>query len=98
MDFSVINADTAQKVINQQCIKCEKTIDLKKLEKQLAKSIQKRLNAIAKMYQGNYRDALPLLFEHAQFVNKYLAEPNIESIKTEQCIVQCYNSLGSTSV
>ncbi|XP_012219092.2 SET and MYND domain-containing protein DDB_G0273589-like [Linepithema humile] len=98
MDFSVINANTAQKVINLQCIKCEKMIDLKKIEKQLARSIQKRLNAITKMYQGNYRDALPLLFEHAQFVNKYLVEPNIEGIKTEQCIVQCYNSFGSTSV
>lgn len=99
VDLSVINTDTdTQKVINQRCIKCEKAIDLKKIKKQLAKSIQKRLSAVAKMYQGNYRDALPLLFEHALFVNKHLADPNIEGIKTEQCIVQCYNSFGSTSL
>lgn len=85
-------------VTNRRCAKCEKVIDLKRIEKQLRKSIQKRLNAIAKMYEGNYRDAMPLLIEHADFVNRYLAEPNIEGIKTEQCIVQCYNSLGSISV
>lgn len=82
----------------RRCAKCEKTIDLRKLERQLAQSIQKRLNAVAKMYEGNYGDAMPLLFEHARFVNKHLAEPNIEGIKTEQCIIQCYNSFGSTSV
>jgi len=94
MDFSI----TSAKVTNQRCAKCEKIVDLKRIEKQLTKSIQKRLSAIAKMYQGNYRDAMPLLFEHADFVNKHLAKPNIEGIKTEQCIVQCYNSLGSISV
>ncbi|XP_011165350.2 SET and MYND domain-containing protein 4-like isoform X2 [Solenopsis invicta] len=94
MDLSIENAI----VTNQRCVKCEKLVDLKKIEKQLRKSIQKRLNAIEKMYRGNYRDAMPLLFEHADFVNKHLAEPNIEGIKTEQCIVQCYNSLGSISV
>ncbi|XP_011865219.1 PREDICTED: SET and MYND domain-containing protein 4-like [Vollenhovia emeryi] len=83
---------------SHRCAKCEKIIDLRRIEKQLRKSIQKRLCAIAKMYQGNYRDALPLLFEHADLVNKHLAEPNIEGIKTEQCIVQCYNSLGSISM
>ncbi|TGZ37894.1 SET and MYND domain-containing protein 4 [Temnothorax longispinosus] len=92
--LSITNA----KVTNHRCAKCEKMIDLKRIEKQLQKSIQKRLSAIAKMYEGNYRDAMPLLFEHADFVNKHLAEPNIEGIKTEQCIVQCYNSLGSISV
>ncbi|XP_014489060.1 PREDICTED: SET and MYND domain-containing protein 4-like [Dinoponera quadriceps] len=97
LDFSVMSANAAQKVTTR-CAKCERTIDLRKIEKQLHKSIQKRLNAIAKMYQGNHRDAMPLLFEHAHFVNKYLVEPNIESIKTEQSIVQCYNSLGSISV
>lgn len=97
LDFSEISAVT-QKVTQQQCTKCEKIIDLHKIEKQLHKSIQKRLNAIAKMYQGNYKDSIPLLFEHAYFINKHLAEPNIEGIKTEQCIVQCYNSLGSISV
>ncbi|KAL6266544.1 hypothetical protein P5V15_003391 [Pogonomyrmex californicus] len=93
MNLSIINA-----TINQQCAKCEKTIDLKRIEKQFRKSVQKRLDAVAKMYQGDYRGAMPLLFEHVNFVNKYLAEPNIEGIKTEQCIVQCYNSLGSISV
>lgn len=83
---------------HQQCTKCEKTIDLKKLEGQLRRSIQKRLNAIAKMYEGDYKSAVPLLFEHAHFVNKHLVEPNIEGIKTEQCIIQCYNSLGSISL
>lgn len=83
---------------NHRCTKCEKVIDLRRIEKQLRKSIQKRLSAITKMYQGNYRDAMPLLYEHADFVNTHLAEPNIEGIKTEQCIVQCYNSLGSISV
>ncbi|XP_018407258.1 PREDICTED: SET and MYND domain-containing protein 4-like [Cyphomyrmex costatus] len=91
-DFSIIDAT------NQRCTKCEKSVDLKRIEKQFHKSIQKRLSAIAKMYQGNYKDAMPLLFEHANFVNKHLIEPNIEGIKTEQCIVQCYNSLGSISV
>ncbi|XP_012060249.1 PREDICTED: SET and MYND domain-containing protein 4-like [Atta cephalotes] len=85
-------------ITNQRCAKCEKIVDLKRIEKQLCKSIQKRLSAIAKMYQGNYKDAMPLLFEHADFVNKHLTKPNIEDIKTEQCIVQCYNSLGSISV
>ncbi|XP_011257438.1 SET and MYND domain-containing protein 4 [Camponotus floridanus] len=97
-DISVININISQKVTNQQCTKCQKMIELKKLEKQLRKSIQKRLNAVAKIYQGNYKDAIPLLFEHVYFVNKHLVEPNIEGIKTEQCIVQCYNSLGLISV
>ncbi|XP_072753158.1 SET and MYND domain-containing protein 4 [Anoplolepis gracilipes] len=97
-DVSVISANVSQKLSNQQCTKCQKMIDLKKLEKQFRKSIQKRLSAIAKMYQGNYKDAIPLLFEHAHFVNKHLVEPNIEGIKIEQCIIQCYNSLGSISV
>ncbi|XP_011701164.1 PREDICTED: SET and MYND domain-containing protein 4-like [Wasmannia auropunctata] len=94
-DVPITNAGA---LTNRRCAKCEKTVDLKRIEKQLRKSIQKRLSAIAKMYYGNYRDALPLLFEHAGFVNKYLAEPNVEGIKTEQCIVQCYNFLGSISV
>ncbi|XP_012521783.1 SET and MYND domain-containing protein 4 [Monomorium pharaonis] len=90
--------DFSTNVTNQQCIKCKKLVDLKRIEKHFRKSIQKRLSAIAKMYRGDYRDAMPLLFEHADFVNKHLVEPNIEGIKTEQCIVQCYNSLGSISV
>lgn len=94
MDLAIMNTI----VTDYRCAKCMKIIDLRRIEKQLKKSIQKRLSAIAKMYQGNYRDAMPLLFEHADFVNKHLAEPNIEGIKTEQCIVQCYNSLGSISV
>lgn len=94
MDLSITNA----RLSSQRCAKCQKIVDLKRIEKQLRKSIEKRLAAIAKMYQGNHRDAMPLLFEHADFVNRTLAEPNIEGIKTEQCIVQCYNSLGSISV
>ncbi|CAL1687975.1 unnamed protein product [Lasius platythorax] len=97
-DVSRISANVSQNVADQRCTRCKKIIDLKKLEKQLRKSIQKRLSAVAKMYQGNYRDAIPLLFEHAHFVNKHLTEPNIEGIKTEQCIVQCYNSLSLISV
>lgn len=94
MDLSITNVT----VTDHRCVKCEKIIDLRRIGKQLQKSIQKRLSAIAKMYQGNYRDAMPLLLEHADFINKHLVEPNIEGIKTEQCIVQCYNSFGSISV
>ncbi|XP_020279387.1 SET and MYND domain-containing protein 4-like isoform X2 [Pseudomyrmex gracilis] len=96
MDSSSATGDA--QVTSQTCARCGKVNDVRKIAKQLHKSIRMRVNAIAKMYQGNYRDAMPLLFEHAQFVNKHLAEPNIESVKTGQCIVQCYNSLGSTSV
>lgn len=98
ISFSMISSNTTQETTNQQCTKCEGNINLKKMEKQFHKSIEGRINAITKMYQGNYVDALPLLFKHAHFINKYLTEPNIEGIKTEQCIVQCYNSLGSISV
>ncbi|KAL0131088.1 hypothetical protein PUN28_002582 [Cardiocondyla obscurior] len=95
---SINSSITDAKMINYQCIKCEQITDLKKIEKQFQTSIQKRLSAIAKMYQGHYSDALPLLFEHANFINKNLTQPNNECIKTEQCIVQCYNSFGSVSV
>lgn len=98
LDSPAVDANAARTTAHRRCARCEKTIDLQKIEKQLHKSIQKRLSAIALMYEGDYRAAMLLLFEHANFVNRHLVEPNIEGVKTEQCIVQCYNSLGSTSV
>ncbi|XP_043256725.1 SET and MYND domain-containing protein 4-like isoform X1 [Colletes gigas] len=80
-----------------QCLKCDERIDWRKLNGQLRKSIDKRSNAISKMYEGRYAEALIQLLEHIHFIEKYFTAPNIETIKTQQCIIQCYNQFGCTS-
>ncbi|XP_034935969.1 SET and MYND domain-containing protein 4-like [Chelonus insularis] len=76
---------------------CSRKIDIRKQNDQLTKSIKKRMAAIGKMYDGYYLQALPLLLEHASVIDKILIAPNIESIKTQQSIIQCYNSMGNVS-
>nr|XP_033341400.1 SET and MYND domain-containing protein 4-like isoform X1 [Megalopta genalis] len=80
----------------QRC-KCKEKPDRKKLHAQLRKSVGKRLNAISSMYEGHYAQALAQLFEHIHFIEKFFVAPNIETIKTQQCIIQCYNRFGCTS-
>ncbi|XP_076220583.1 protein-lysine N-methyltransferase SMYD4 isoform X2 [Nomia melanderi] len=80
-----------------QCRRCNERIDCKKLEVQFRKSVDKRLNAISKMYEGCYAQALPQLLEHIHFIEKFFLAPNIETIKTQQCIIQCYNQFGCIS-
>lgn len=58
---------------------------------------QKRVDAIALMYEGNYEKALPLLLEHANFGDKCLAPSSFDAIKTQQSIVQCFNSASCTA-
>ncbi|KAG7201976.1 hypothetical protein KM043_004671 [Ampulex compressa] len=81
----------------RECATCGKRVDYKRLQKQLRESIQKRIRATNKMYQGQYEEALPLLLEHIQFIETFFAAPNIEGIKTQQCIIQCYNSFSCIS-
>ncbi|XP_076245578.1 uncharacterized protein LOC143186068 isoform X3 [Calliopsis andreniformis] len=84
-------------VLTTQCNTCKSKIDLKKLYNQFKKSVEKRVNAISKMYEGYYEQALPQLLEHMHFIDKFFVAPNIETIKTQQCIIQCYNQFGCTS-
>lgn len=86
-----------QNVSSKQCCKCNKKTDLKKIKNQFRKSVEKRLDAISKMYEGHYEQALPQLLEHIQFIEKCFTTPNMEAIKTQQCIIQCYNQFGCTS-
>ncbi|XP_014600331.1 PREDICTED: SET and MYND domain-containing protein 4-like [Polistes canadensis] len=81
----------------KHCPQCNKKLDYQKLKKQLRRSVEKRVNAISKMYQGYYEEALNQLLDHIDFVEKFLETPNIESIKTQQCLIQCYNSFGCIS-
>ncbi|XP_078048741.1 protein-lysine N-methyltransferase SMYD4 [Augochlora pura] len=80
-----------------QCCKCKEKLDRKKLHAQFRKSVGKRLNAVTRMYDGHYAQALAQLFEHIHFIEKFFIAPNIETIKTQQCIIQCYNRFGCTS-
>ncbi|XP_015120244.1 SET and MYND domain-containing protein 4 [Diachasma alloeum] len=79
-----------------RCIKCSQKFDIRKLCSQLEKSTKKRIAAVGKMYEGYYIDALPLLLEHSSFLDKTLMAPSLEAIKTQQSIVQCFNSLSNT--
>ncbi|KAI4495766.1 hypothetical protein M0802_008389 [Mischocyttarus mexicanus] len=81
----------------KHCPQCNEKLDYRKLKKQLIRSIEKRINAISKMYQGYYEEALNQLLDHIDFVDKFLETPNTESIKTQQCLIQCYNSFGCIS-
>lgn len=81
----------------KRCLQCNEKIDYRKLNKQLCRSIEKRVSAISKMYQGCYEEALNMLLDHINFVEKFLEIPNMESIKTQQCLIQCYNSIGCIS-
>ncbi|KAK2588505.1 hypothetical protein KPH14_001082 [Odynerus spinipes] len=81
----------------KRCSQCREKVDYGKLKKQLCKSIEKRVNAISKMYQGCYEEALNMLLDHINFIEKFLETPNMESIKTQQCLIQCYNSFGCIS-
>ncbi|KOX74156.1 SET and MYND domain-containing protein 4 [Melipona quadrifasciata] len=92
-----LNEKHMQNISSKQCHNCTEKIDLKKIKNQFRKSVEKRLNAISKMYDGHYEQALPQLLEHIQFIEKCLVAPNIETIKTQQCIIQCYNQFGCTS-
>ncbi|XP_076280147.1 protein-lysine N-methyltransferase SMYD4 isoform X2 [Lasioglossum baleicum] len=83
--------------VPQRCRCNEKKLDRKKLYAQFRKSIDKRLNAISRMYEGQYAQALPQLIEHINFIEKFFVAPNSETIKTQQCIIQCYNRFGCTS-
>ncbi|KAH0567131.1 SET and MYND domain-containing protein 4-like [Cotesia glomerata] len=78
-------------------VSCSRKADIKKLSDQLIKSTKKRVSAINIMYDGNYVQALPLLLEHSAFVHKNLIEPNIEAAKTQQSIIQCFNSMSNIS-
>ncbi|XP_076750875.1 protein-lysine N-methyltransferase SMYD4 [Xylocopa sonorina] len=92
-----LNDKNAQTIPSKQCPKCTEKIDMNKIKSQLKQSVEKRLYAISKMYEGHYEQALPRLLEHIQFIEKFFAAPNMETIKTQQCIIQCYNAFGCTS-
>ncbi|OAD59112.1 SET and MYND domain-containing protein 4 [Eufriesea mexicana] len=92
-----LNEQHTPNVLGKQCSNCGRRIDIKKLKNQFRKSVEKRLNAISKMYEGYYQQALPQLLEHIQFIEKFFTVPNMETIKTQQCIIQCYNQFGCTS-
>ncbi|CAK9805598.1 SET and MYND domain-containing protein 4 [Anthophora quadrimaculata] len=89
--------NNAQNVSHEECCNCTKKVDCKKIKNQFRKSVEKRLNAISQMYDGRYDQALPQLLEHIQFIEKFFTVPNMETIKTQQCIIQCYNQYGCTS-
>ncbi|XP_076178680.1 protein-lysine N-methyltransferase SMYD4 isoform X2 [Ptiloglossa arizonensis] len=97
IDAFALKENDMRNVSFARCRKCNEKIDCKKLNGQLRKSISRRLNAISKMYEGYHAQALPQLLEHIHFIEKFLAAPNIETIKTQQCIIQCYNQFGCTS-
>lgn len=78
-------------------VSCSRKADIKKSNDQLIKSTKKRVSAITKMYDGNYVQALPLLLEHSGFLDKNLMPPNIEAVKTQQSIIQCFNSMANVS-
>lgn len=95
--IGTINERKEHSVAGKQCRSCGEKIDVKKLKNQLEKSVAKRISAISKMYEGHYEQAVPQLFQHIQFIEKFFAAPNMETIKTQQCIIQCYNQFGCTS-
>lgn len=79
-----------------ECTSCSYKTDIKKLYSMLHDSIKNRLNALSKMYDGNYSEALPLLLEHANYIEKILVVPNLEAVKTQQSIIQCFNAISVT--
>ncbi|XP_014213842.1 SET and MYND domain-containing protein 4-like [Copidosoma floridanum] len=81
-----------------ECANCGRKTEISKLYGLLQSSIKKRLTALTRMYDGNYKDALPLLLEHAHCIDKILSEPSLEIIKTQQSIIQCLNAMSSTSI
>ncbi|XP_076668349.1 protein-lysine N-methyltransferase SMYD4 isoform X2 [Andrena cerasifolii] len=97
IDAFTVNERDERDVLTKRCHKCNEKLDCRKINDQLRKSVDRRLNAISKMYEGQYIQALPLLLEHVHFIEKFFAAPNIETIKTQQCIIQCYNQFGCTS-
>lgn len=81
-----------------ECTACGQKTETSKLYALLQNSMKKRLAALTKMYDGHYEDALPLLLEHANCIDKILSEPSLEAVKTQQSIIQCLNAMSSTSV
>ncbi|XP_014234775.2 SET and MYND domain-containing protein 4-like [Trichogramma pretiosum] len=81
-----------------ECTSCGQKTDINKYYIMLQNSVKKRLSALTKMYDGNYSEALPLLLEHSDCIDKILSEPSLETVKTQQSIIQCLNALSSTSV
>ncbi|XP_011300906.1 SET and MYND domain-containing protein 4-like isoform X2 [Fopius arisanus] len=93
--FRCISCGNSLDSLHLRCTECSQKFDIRKLRSQLEKSTKKRILAVGKMYDGHYIDALPLLLEHSGFVDKTLMAPCLEAIKTQQSIIQCYNSLSS---
>ena len=77
---------------------CKHKNEVKKLVHSIENSRKKRINALTKMYDGLYNEALPLLIEHINLMDKILLEPNSESIKAQQSIIQCFNSNSLTTI
>ncbi|KAJ8682280.1 hypothetical protein QAD02_018072 [Eretmocerus hayati] len=81
-----------------ECTSCGFKTEMSKLCITLQNSVRNRLTALTKMYDGSYRDALPLLLEQASNIDKLLLEPSLEAAKTQQSIIQCFNAMSCTSI
>ncbi|XP_066586913.1 SET and MYND domain-containing protein DDB_G0273589-like isoform X2 [Prorops nasuta] len=79
------------------CKKCNNKIDCKRVDKLIKMSVEKRKWATEMMYNGKYEEALPVLLDHTNSIEKFLQPPSMEGIKSQQCIIQCYNRYGCTS-
>lgn len=74
--------------------KYSKRGDGRKIRQQYEESKKKKQSAIAKMYNDNYTEALPILLEHSNFIENIFSEPNLDIIQTQQSIIQCLNSMS----
>ncbi|KAK0178557.1 hypothetical protein PV327_007435 [Microctonus hyperodae] len=81
----------------KECSSCSRKIDIIKLNDKLMRSVKNRVIATSKMYEGCYSEALLLLLDHSGLIDKILIAPCNEIIKTQQSIIQCYNSMGNVS-
>ncbi|XP_046747348.1 SET and MYND domain-containing protein 4-like isoform X2 [Diprion similis] len=83
--------------LQNSCSKCATRIDRAKTSKIVNESVRQRLIAIQNMSDGNHKAALPILLHHAELVDKMISDFSMEAVRTQQALIQCFNSVGCTS-
>ncbi|XP_046597819.1 SET and MYND domain-containing protein 4 [Neodiprion lecontei] len=83
--------------LKNSCTKCATRVDRAKTSKIVTESVRHRLIAIQNMLDGNHMAALPILLHHAELLDKTISDYSMEAVRTQQALIQCFNSVGCTS-
>lgn len=91
------NCFAVSKKLTSPCVNCKFRIDRMKTDKSIKDSIEQRSLAIGKMLDGDHAAALSILLRHAELVDKIFSDYSFEAVKTQQALIQCFNSMGCVS-